>query len=83
MHGLSGTSKWKWLVPVIFLAIFALSAVRGAMIAALGELCFLVCGVLYASGGTEHSRRLAYLAVGFILVGILLLGIAAIRYFFW
>jgi hypothetical protein len=83
MHGSSGTSKWKWLVPVIFLALFALALVRGAMINALGYLGFLVGGALYASGRIERSRGLAYLALGFFLVGAVLLVIALGRGFFW
>ena len=83
MHGSSATSKWKWLVPALFLALFALALVRGAMINALGYLGFVVGGALYASGGIERSRALAYLALRCFLVGGLPLVVALGGGFFW
>jgi hypothetical protein len=76
MQELFRTSKWKWLVPVIFLVFFVLTVVRGEIVYALGWLGFLVGGALTASGVIERSWALSYLAGCFFLFGMLLLSTA-------
>ena len=75
-------SKWMWLVPVVFLLFLVLSVVRGAILPALGWLCFLVNGVLVASGVYTRSRAFSFLALAFALLGVLFLATSIIRDFF-
>ncbi len=49
MRGLSRTSKWKGLVPIVLLVFFTLAMVRGVMVYTLGWLGFLAGGTIYSS----------------------------------
>jgi uncharacterized membrane protein len=82
MEGSSRPSKWMWLVPVVFLLLLVLALTQGAILAALGWLCFLVNGALVASGLHRRSRALSYLALAFALLGLLFLGTSVVRDFF-
>jgi hypothetical protein len=74
MPGSSRTWKWYWLVfTAVVLVFLVLNVVQGEILAASGLFCLLVSGVLYASGVPERSQPLYYLAVGFSLLGILLI----------
>ena len=64
-----------WLGTAMFLVFFVVAlVVLGETLSALGWLGFLVSTALTASGVTERSRALSYLALGSLLVGILLMG---------
>ena len=82
MEGTSRPSKWMWLVPLVFLVFLVLALTRGAILPAFGWLCFLVNGVLVASGVYTRSRALSYLALAFVLLGLLFLGTSIVRDFF-
>jgi hypothetical protein len=82
MEGSSRPSKWMWLVPAVFLVFLVLSLVGGEILPALGWLCFLVNGVLVASGLYKRSRALSYLAFAFALLGVILLATSIVRDFF-
>ena len=73
MEGSSGPSKWMWLVPLVSLAFLVLALTQGAILSALGWSCLLANGVLVASGLHRRSRALSYLALAFVLLGLLLL----------
>jgi hypothetical protein len=72
----SPTLVWiLWLSTALFLVFFVVAlVVLGETMSALGWLGFLVGAALAASGVTERSRTLSYLALGSFLVGILLNG---------
>ncbi len=74
-------SKWQWLFPVVFLVLLILALSRGALLGALGWLCFLANGVLVASGAHTRSRALSYLAWGLLVLGLLFLVASAVRDF--
>jgi protein-S-isoprenylcysteine O-methyltransferase Ste14 len=74
MEGTSRPSKWMWLVPLVFLVFLVLSLVGGEILPAFGWLCFLVNGVLVASGVYKRSRALSYLSLAFVLLGLIFLG---------
>jgi hypothetical protein len=74
MEGTSRPSKWMWLVPLVFLGFLVLSLVGGEILPAFGWLCFLVNGVLVASGVYKRSRALSYLSLAFVLLGLIFLG---------
>lgn len=82
MEGSSRPSKWMWLVPVVFLVLLVLTLVGGEILPALGWLCLLVNGVLVSSGVYTRSRMLAYLALAFVLLGLLLLVTSIVRDYF-
>jgi hypothetical protein len=82
MEGTSRPSKWMWLVPLVFLGFLVLSLVGGEILPAFGWLCFLVNGVLVASGVYKRSRALSYLSLAFVLLGLLFLGTSIVRDFF-
>jgi hypothetical protein len=64
-----------WFGTAMFLVFFVVAlVVLGDTMSALGWLGFLVSTALTASGVTERSRALSYLASGSLLVGILLHG---------
>jgi hypothetical protein len=84
MQGSSGrSSKLLWLIPIGCLLFLALSLSQGAILAALGWSCFLVNGVLVASGVYTRWRTLTYLAFALVLVGLFFLFAAVVRDFFW
>ena len=84
MQGSSGrSSKLLWLIPIGCLLFLALSLSQGAILAALEWSCFLVNGVLVASGVYTRWRTLAYLAFALVLVGLFFLFAAVVRDFFW
>ncbi len=78
----SRPSKWMWLVPLVFLVLLVLTLIGGEILPALGWLCFLVNGVLVASGVYKRSRALSYLALAFALLGLLFLLTSIARDFF-
>ncbi len=82
MEGSSRPSKWMWLVPLVFLLFLILSVILGAVLQAFGWLCFLVNGVLVASGLHTRSQALSYLSLAFALLGLLFLSISVLRDFF-
>ncbi len=82
MEGSSRPSKWMWLVPLVFLLFLILSVILGAVLQAFGWLCFLVNGVLVASGLHTRSPALSYLSLAFALLGLLFLSISVLRDFF-
>jgi hypothetical protein len=82
MEGTSRPSKWMWLVPLVFLVFLVLSLVRGEILPAFGWLCFLVNGVLVASGVYKRSRALSFLSLAFVLLGLLFFGTWFFRDFF-
>jgi hypothetical protein len=64
-----------WLGTTMFLVFFVVAlVVLGETMSALGWLGFLVSTALVASGVTERSWALSYLASGSLLVSILLSG---------
>jgi Fe2+ transport system protein B len=82
MDRLFGPSKWWWLAPLVFLIFLVLALLQGSTLPALGWVCFLVNGILVASGVHTRSRVLSGLALAFALLGILLLGASVVRDFF-
>jgi hypothetical protein len=82
MEGTSRPSKWMWLVPLVFLVFLVLSLVGGEILPAFGWLCFLVNGVLVASGVYKRSRALLSLSLAFVLLGLLFFGTWFFRDFF-
>lgn len=75
-------SKWMWLVPLGSIVFLILSLRQGTVLLALGWLCFLVNGVLVASGLHIRYREFSYLALAFALSGMVLLVTWLIRNFF-
>ncbi len=71
-----------WLAPVLFLVFLVLALSQGTILAALEWLCFLVNGVLVASGVHTRSQALSYFALGFVLLGVLFLVASMLRNFF-
>jgi hypothetical protein len=82
MEGTSRPSKWMWLVPLVFLVFLVLSLVRGEILPTFGWLCFLVNGVLVASGVYKRSRALSSLSLAFVVLGLLFFGTWFFRDFF-
>jgi hypothetical protein len=82
MERLFRPSKWWWLAPLVFLFFLILALLQGSILSALGWLCFLVNGILVASGVYTRSLMLSSLALAFALLGILLLGTSIVRDFF-
>jgi hypothetical protein len=69
------------LAPLVFLFFLILALLQGSILSALGWLCFLVNGILLASGVYTRSWMLSSLALAFALLGILLLGTSIVRDF--
>jgi hypothetical protein len=68
-----------WISTALFLVFFVIAlVVLGEIMSALGWLGFLVGAALTASGVTERSRTLSYLALGSFLVGMLIFGASLI-----
>ena len=82
MEGLFRPSKWWWLAPLVFLFFLVLALIQGTTLQALGWLCFLLNGILVASGLYTRSWGLSSLALAFALLGIVLLSISIVRDFF-
>jgi hypothetical protein len=82
MEGLFRPSKWWWLAPLVFLFFLVLALIQGSTLLALGWLCFLLNGVLVASGLYTRSWVLSYLALAFALLGLLFLVASIVRDFF-
>jgi len=82
MAGLFRPSKWWWLAPLVFLFFLVLALIQGSTLLVLGWLCFLVNGVLVASGLHTRSRVLASLALAFALLGMLFLATSIVDDFF-
>ncbi len=82
MERSSGPSKWMWLVPLVFLVFLVLALIGGQILSALGFLCFLVNGVLVASGLHTRSRALSYLTLAVTMLGLLFLVTSIVRDFF-
>jgi hypothetical protein len=81
MEERSRSSKWMWLVPVVFIVFLVLSLTQGAILAALGWLGLLVNGLIVASGLHTRSRALSYLSLGFAVLGVLFLVASIVRGF--
>jgi hypothetical protein len=79
MEERSRSSKWMWLVPVVFIVFLVLSLTQGAILAALGWLGLLVNGLIVASGLHTRSRALSYLSLGFVVLGVLFLVASIVR----
>jgi hypothetical protein len=79
MEERSRSSKWMWLVPVVFIVFLVLSLTQGAILAALGWLGLLVNGLIVASGLHTRSRALSYLSLGFAVLGVLFLVVSIVR----
>src|SRR5215212_1778869 len=75
MERLFRPSKWWWLAPLVFLFFLVFALLEGSILSALGWLCFLVNGILVASGVYTRSWVLSSLALAFALLGILLLAL--------
>ena len=82
MGGLFRPSKWWWLAPLVFLFFLVQALIQGSTLLVLGWLCFLVNGVLVASGLHIRSRVLASLALAFALLGVLFLVTSIVGDFF-
>jgi hypothetical protein len=81
MEERSRSSKWMWLVPIVFIVFLVLSLTQGAILAALGWLGLLVNGLIVASGLHTRSRALSYLSLGFAVLGVLFLVASIVRGF--
>jgi hypothetical protein len=75
------TSWVLWLSAALFLVLFVLAVVRVEIVAAFGWLGLLLGEALAASGATERSRMISYVAVGCFVAGIVLLGWFALEPF--
>jgi hypothetical protein len=72
----SRTPRARLLSAVVFLVFFVLAVVSGNTLYALGWLCLLVAtGLLHVAARDTASRSgtLVYLAIGFQVLGFLLL----------
>ncbi len=81
----SRTPKSRLLSAVIFLVFFVLAVALGNTMSALGWLCLLGgTGLLHvaASDTAPRSGTLAYLSIGFQVLGFLLLVTALVLDFF-
>jgi hypothetical protein len=81
MEERSRSSKWMWLVPIVFIVFLVLSLTQGAILAALGWLGLLINGLIVASGLHTPSRALSYLSLGFAVLGVLFLVASIVRGF--
>lgn len=80
----SRTPKSRLLSAVVFLFFFVVTVAQGKLMYALGWLSLLVStGLTHASEGIARSRTLvstlAYVAIGFLVLGVLLLVTLLVR----
>jgi hypothetical protein len=80
----SRTPRSRLLSAVVFLVFFVLAVALGDTVYALGWLSLLVAtgSVHAASEVASHSRTLAYLSIGFLVLGVLLLVTGLVLDFF-
>jgi hypothetical protein len=81
----SRTPRSRLFSAAVFLVFFVLAVALGDTVYALGWLCFLVAtGLTHAAAreAAPRSRTLAYLSVGFLVLGLLLLVTGLVLNFF-
>ena len=77
----SKTPRSRLFSAMVFLVLFVLAITLGNLLYALGWLSFLVATGLQhaASEGASRTGTLAYLSIGFLVLGVLLLVTGLVR----
>ena len=80
----SRTPRSRLFSAAVFLVLFVLAITLGNLLYALGWLSLLAAtgSVDAASEVASHSRTLAYLSIGFLVLGVLLLVTGLVLDFF-